>query len=256
MNKNLEFLEDYLNKLKIFGGLISFSIGDYYIQIIKEDKEDSFYFEAVSFYFLDIIPKKSTKLFKRIGFKIDKGNFFKYYKIEDISTIMHDTKIIFENIFQINFELPFEVNDNINYPNNNSSNSENKQSVKNENNNNSTIKFLIIIGLLIVTYFLFFYNNNDSTNHKSNYDTNNDASYIIKEEAFATFNKEDFDEMYTYFVQKDTKAVESMLQEGKILVIPQGTEVFLMEAHFGYNVVRQNGSTIKLWISSERMSKK
>ena len=83
------------------------------------------------------------------------------------------------------------------------------------------------------------------------------SSFIqVKDQAFATSNKHDFDDMYTYIVQNDMKALQSMVDDGTITVLQPGTDVYLMDSGLGYMVVRVSVSTQKLWIASERVSKK
>ena len=163
MKSNLSILKDKLNLLKTYGGLLSFSIGDYYIQFQKENNSEYINFEAVSYNFLDIISKKSVNDFRNIGFEINNGNYYKWVKLDEIDAILKDTAVIFEDIYKINFELHFEVNDDIEYPNKfiQSQNmvvnktpiisNHNQQSTKSSNRG-----LFIIIALLVVCYFVFF----------------------------------------------------------------------------------------------------
>lgn len=122
----------------------------------------------------------------------------------------------------------------------------------NTNNNNSlTFKhFIILVIAGFVIYFLFF--DNSTKNNSSSID---DSEYYINTQSLTTYNKSDFDEMYNCVTHNDTKALQEMVDLGKIYILEEGTEVYVVDVGFGYDVVRQKGSTKKLWIATERLSK-
>lgn len=76
----------------------------------------------------------------------------------------------------------------------------------------------------------------------------------MNQESFATMNKDEFDEMYDYVVGNDMQALRTMLDNGRIVVLPTGTPISIVEVHFGYNVIRVKGFRQKLWIATERVS--
>lgn len=255
MNNNLSTLNSLLSNLRQHGGLISLSIKDYYIQVEKDVKSNSIYIEAVSFNFLDILPKSIISDFNSLGFSINDGNFYKWYLEDETPTILNDVEFIFENIYKINFEIPFVINDDIDYtPYHSNKNQSSQAKPKAEKNKNKTNPIIIFILAAIVCYFIFA--GNDSSKSHFSEETKDEYSYVIKTEAFATTNEQDHDDMISYFVQKDLRAVETMQLQNKIIVLPAGTEVFLVDYGLSTSVIRVKGTTQKLWISSEMFTKK
>jgi hypothetical protein len=76
----------------------------------------------------------------------------------------------------------------------------------------------------------------------------------VNQESFATMNKDEFDKMYDYVVGNDMQALRTMLENGRIVVLPKGTSISIVEVHFSYNVIRVKGYRQKLWIGMERVS--
>ena len=121
---------------------------------------------------------------------------------------------------------------------------------------------LKIVGVVMILYFAFVKddgtsNNNHSSSSSSveNYNEPNRVSgYYVNQESFATADKDEFDEMYGYVVDNDMKALRTMLDNGRIVVLPKGTPISIVEAHLSYNVIRVKGYTQKLWIAMERVS--
>lgn len=119
-----------------------------------------------------------------------------------------------------------------------------------------------IIGAVIIFYFAFIKNEGTSNNNHSsssssfeNYNESNQGSgYYVNQESFATMNKDEFDEMYGYVVGNDMQALRTMLDNGRIVVLPKGTPISIVEVHFGYNVIRVKGYRQELWIAMERVS--
>ncbi len=119
------------------------------------------------------------------------------------------------------------------------------------NSSNVGVKVIIFIVIIFLLYNFF----SRDLSKDSSQNVSNDTRLYVNTESFCTYNKNDFDEMYTYFVQNDLAALDVMRNNGQILVLPKGTEVYLVDASFGYNVIRLQGTTQKLWIASERISK-
>ncbi len=119
-----------------------------------------------------------------------------------------------------------------------------------------------IIGAVIIFYFAFVKNDGTSNNNHSsssspveNYSEPNHVSeYYVNQESFATMDKDEFDEMYGYVVDNDMQALRAMLDNGRIIVLPKGTPISIVEAHLSYNVIRVKGYRQKLWIAMERVS--
>ncbi len=90
---------------------------------------------------------------------------------------------------------------------------------------------LTIIGAVLILYFAFQKNDGTNNNNHSsssssveNYnELNRVAGYYVNQESFATMDKEEFDEMYGYVVNKDMQSLRSMLDNGRIVVLPKGT---------------------------------
>jgi hypothetical protein len=117
MDNNSKLLSQKIKLLKNHGGSFILSIGDYYVQFCKNKKEKQIYFEAVSYYFLDILPSNLIDDFLPLGFKIINGeNYSKTVNDEDWNTIIEDVQYIFQKIYKINYDKNFEVIDNIEYP--------------------------------------------------------------------------------------------------------------------------------------------
>jgi hypothetical protein len=75
----------------------------------------------------------------------------------------------------------------------------------------------------------------------------------IKDDVLAAYSKADFTEMMSMFAIHDTKAVKQMVDEGKVVGIRKGSEVYLESVDFvaGIAEVRPKGSTTKVWIPSD-----
>jgi hypothetical protein len=120
--------------------------------------------------------------------------------------------------------------------------------------NNSSKNFGVkIIIFTVIICFLYNFLTSDSSSSSEN--AASDSKYYINSEAFCTYNKSDFDDMYSYLVKNDLAAVDVMRNNEQILVLPKGTLVYLVDASLGYDIIRLEGSTQKLWIAMERLSK-
>ena len=75
----------------------------------------------------------------------------------------------------------------------------------------------------------------------------------IKEDVLAAYSKADFTEMMSMYAIHNTEAVKQMVDEGKVVGIRKGSEVYLesIDLIAGIAEVRPKGSTIKVWIPSD-----
>ena len=54
----------------------------------------------------------------------------------------------------------------------------------------------------------------------------------------------------------DDQALSVLILNGQIELLDLGAEVYLVDSHFGYCVVRRQGSPQKLWLLSHAITKK
>lgn len=117
MYNNSALLKQKLELLAKSSGFITLSIGDYYVQFSKDENSNDVLFEAVSHEFLDTLPKNRGKKFKELGFSLKKGeNFSKTILIRTIRQrydVVYDCEIIFDKIYKTNYDIPFQVTDEI-----------------------------------------------------------------------------------------------------------------------------------------------
>lgn len=106
-------------------------------------------------------------------------------------------------------------------------------------------KYILIFVVLGYLAYHFLVNGSSSVN---------ETVIVVNTQSFATYSKADFDEMYQYVADQDEDALRKMLNSGRIILLEKGTRVNLVDVHLGYSIIRQRGSTEKLWIASERVS--
>lgn len=157
MNNNSKILLEKLYSLSKNSGFLGFSIGDYYVQFLKEKSEDYITFEALSHYFDDNVPKKLNKEFSKLNFKIDAGNYYKTVWVSDVETIVNDVQRIFEKIYKVNYEKEFLITDEIEYFNKGKKIS----NLQKQNTINQVqtypLKVIIVVGVSVfLLYWLFF----------------------------------------------------------------------------------------------------
>ena len=232
-----------------------------FCQFAKNDKKDPITFEALSHYFDKSINKKLANRFFKLGFILEEeSNYSKNIYLNsdtDINSTATEIVKIFEEFYNVNDQSDYDFDDQIEIVDNKSIITQNA-SYNNTNNTNkkktkiSSKGWILIILTVIFCYYAFF----DKNDTHSTSNSKNEFMYVIKEEAYATANKSDFDDMYTYVVQNDTKALQSMIGDGLITILQPGTDVYVVDANIGYMVIRVSGSTQKLWVASERVSKK
>lgn len=151
-NDNDKILKEKLELLIHQSGFIILSIGEYYIQFSKHVQQDKIYFECVSHNSLDILSKKIEPEFQDIGFFIDKGNYFKNFQIDEIPKIINECKFIFEDIYRINYNIIFTIEENIDNIIQQTNSVENHaNNINNANFNKPSNKTLFVV---IIFFFL------------------------------------------------------------------------------------------------------
>jgi hypothetical protein len=78
--------------------------------------------------------------------------------------------------------------------------------------------------------------------------------YIIKQQAYVTFQKADYDELTPLIMQQDLGAIKEMAAQGRLDVINAGTRVHLVHGTIiGPEQVRIVGSTQTVWIDRHEL---
>lgn len=160
MHNNSKILLEKLQALSKDNGGIIFAIGDYYVQFAKNRNENKIYFEAVSHYFLDILPQNLSKEFFKLGFQIDDSNYYKWVDINNVETIVIDVEKIFEEIYKINYDKEFEIMDDIQYSEKSTATIDIHKPITNIQEKSRPLKTLLIIGgIVLLAYWVL--NSND-----------------------------------------------------------------------------------------------
>lgn len=113
------------------------------------------------------------------------------------------------------------------------------------NENNNLWKW--ITGGIIVIIFIFSQFSND--------DSSTSTEYRITNETYVATSKQNFDEMFIYIADRDTYALNLMILNGQVRILQKGLKVKLVDNHFLYSVIREQGSTQKYWIVTEHIGK-
>ena len=61
--------------------------------------------------------------------------------------------------------------------------------------------------------------------------------------------------MFRYINDEDNQALSTLISYGQVQTLSSGTKVNLISSHFSYCVVRLKGSTRKIWIVTEHITK-
>ncbi len=270
MHINTIIIKEKLLELKKYNGTIVFSFGDYYIQFLKESNKRTIYCEVVSNNFLKSISKKQIQLIKNLNFKIDTENFYKNYKTNEIELILNETENIFSMIFQVNYNNSIEVDNMIEYHSNS------KPLINNLNQNKSPVSgnpdpitiqeriesnFVMIGFVIIVVCIVIWMTASQSSG--SSYDSNNQqntqsesiTAYHVTQDTYAATNEDTFHKMFKYFKVKDEEAINTLLYNGEIINLHQGTELYLLGGNgFTFSIVRKKGSTQELWVVPQHIT--
>ncbi|MCI9846471.1 hypothetical protein [Flavobacterium pectinovorum] len=94
--------------------------------------------------------------------------------------------------------------------------------------------------------------NIDAKTEDNNYSV---TTYYVKQQTYAGTCEECFDEIFDYCKVDDRKALQTMEYEGKMKILHEGQKVYLLDAGLTYAIVREEGSTEKLWVVNEHIEK-
>lgn len=75
--------------------------------------------------------------------------------------------------------------------------------------------------------------------------------YTTKPGYFAAIDEESYDKMMSFIVDKDMKALNILIDKGKIFELKEGLKVYLVKTSWGMAIIRPKGYDIKLWTVSE-----
>lgn len=117
---------------------------------------------------------------------------------------------------------------------------------QNHNSNNSNL-WKWIIGGLIAIIFIYTQLADD--------DYSNQSKYSITSETYVATSKNNFDEMFSYIASNDTYALNLMILDGQVRILKKGMQVELVENHFSYSVVREQGSRDNYWVVTEHIGR-
>lgn len=124
-----------------------------------------------------------------------------------------------------------------------------------QNDNNNPVSFNItktqrnwIIAIIVLIAVVIFGNLPDSDSTST--------LYYINHITYAAVSKESYDSMMECASANDDQALGVLILNGQIELLDLGAEVYLVDSHFGYAVVRRQGSPQKLWLVSHAITKK
>lgn len=114
----------------------------------------------------------------------------------------------------------------------------------------------LIIIIICLVYLGYRYNSNN--NNSNNNDSSNQLSnvFYLDETIYAAISEDKFDDMYQYSLENDDQALNSLILDGYIFILPKGTEVYLENTHLACREVRLKGSTQILWISGKHLKQR
>ena len=127
------------------------------------------------------------------------------------------------------------------------------EKLKEDSNLKKTIGWLIVVILVVGLLFKMASNNNDSATNKNHSEA---TSFFTNKGFYYAISKDAMDRMDDYIFAKDGAAFNALIQDGEIVMLPEGLEVYLESSHLSYSVIRPRGETYKLWCATEAISKK
>ncbi|MBA7583495.1 hypothetical protein ES708_25440 [subsurface metagenome] len=129
--------------------------------------------------------------------------------------------------------------------------------LRNQNGFNNPYSFKLsksqrnwIIGIIVIVVILVIGNLSDKDS------TSTSSLYYINTTTYAATSKTNYDEMFRYISVGDEQALSSIMFYGQMKTLSAGTEVYLVNSHFSYCIVRLKGSTQHLWVVREHITKK
>ncbi len=75
--------------------------------------------------------------------------------------------------------------------------------------------------------------------------------YSTKPGYFAAIDEESYDKMMSFIVDKDMKALNVLIDNGKIFELKEGLKVYLVKTSWGMVIIRPKGYDMRLWTVSE-----
>lgn len=75
--------------------------------------------------------------------------------------------------------------------------------------------------------------------------------YTTKPGYFAAIDEESYDKMMSFIVDKDMKALNVLIDKGKIFELKEGLKVYLVKTSWGMAIIRPKGYDMRLWTVSE-----
>jgi hypothetical protein len=192
---------------------------------------------------------KIAKLFSSVHFGLTFSEIKQISLSEKsgISYLIIETNKNINIVFSFKPESSVEIRQflediDINYQNN-------KPKILNEEINlkvqrNWIIAYVVIIALILIGNI----GDNDSSSSSS-------KGYYVNTTTYVATSKSSFDEMFMYINDGDNQALSTLMSYGEVQTLSAGTKVNLISSHFSYCVVRRQGSTSKLWVVKEHISK-
>lgn len=94
-----------------------------------------------------------------------------------------------------------------------------------------------------------------STSNQQNTQSESTTSYHVTQDTYAATSEENFDEMFKYFKVNDEEAIATFLNNGNMVILSKGTELYLLDYKYTYSIVREKDSTQELWVVPEHIKK-
>lgn len=260
--KKYSDIDKAINNLKDKTGFLVISINDYYVQFTNGSKNQELYCEAVSHNFL---PKVGdlTNQFQTLSFTIKQNsNYYKSIDLETVSTkdIIIEIEKIFVELYRIPFvnyqiesEIDDVVNDNIAGSQNNLSQQQkitSSSDIVDEPINLTKKQKNWIVGIVVFVIILIIGFATDKSSSSSS-----NSLYTVNTTTYVATSKSSFDEMFRYINDGDNQALSTLMSYGQVQTLSSGTKVNLISSHFSYCVVSVKGSTRKIWIVPEHITK-
>ncbi|MDR6843875.1 hypothetical protein [Flavobacterium granuli] len=117
------------------------------------------------------------------------------------------------------------------------------------------ILFLAMTGCTI--WFLRWSDSNQSSNSKYNSNRSESSNtYQVTQVTYAATSEETFHNMFKYFRVNDQEVINQLLYNEDLIILPEGTKLYLLGGNgITYAIVREKGSTQKLWVVPQHISK-
>lgn len=121
-----------------------------------------------------------------------------------------------------------------------------------------SIVILITSFLVACTIWTLSWSNSNSSG-SSKYDSTHSkstTSYHTTQVTYVATSEETFHDMIKYFRVNDQEVINQLLYNGELIILPEGTELYLLGGNgVTYAIAREKGSTQKLWVIPQHISK-